>query len=253
MESSGLSIKGALACQRLAIQGASQLWKILSASSISLNTWHKSLSVSILAASFCMAASSSSSSSNELKSTKGDDGKWRMAVNDQWQDSAMTEKHQIMGCCCINSQLFKCLPLSSTFLSLLLLFLIFLSASFCLTIIEIQRRKLMNKQKKQQIWNRRWKRQNETCIQDRQKCPQLLRWGRTRVGQKMKVVLPWAVCLWAEQEDEEERGCGEGMYRTWSRLCAWMPSAARKWDWNRTRATVKIWCDSFLWLLLGFL
>lgn len=53
---------------------------------------------------------------------------------------------------------------------LYLLFLTFLSASFCLTIIEIQRRKHRNKEK-QQNWNRRWKRQNEVCTQDRQKCP----------------------------------------------------------------------------------
>jgi len=60
----------------------------------------------------------------------------------------MPEKQQIKGCCYINGQVFKCLLPSSTFLSLVLLFLIFLSANFCLTIIEIQRRQLMNKQKK---------------------------------------------------------------------------------------------------------
>lgn len=41
------------------------------------------------------------------------------------------------------------------FFSLLLLFLVFLSASFSLTIVEIQRRELMDKQaKKKKIWKK---------------------------------------------------------------------------------------------------
>lgn len=162
------SERGVLAFQSLANQSASQLWKILPTSSVRLNTWGKDLSVSILAASFWMAGLSSSSplNWNQWRVMMASGG-WHEMICDRWQDSKMTEKEQML--------LYKWpgfqVPTSLLCLfCLYLLFLIFLSASFCLTIIEIQRRKHRNKAK-QQNWNRRWKRQNEVCTQDRQKCP----------------------------------------------------------------------------------
>lgn len=142
---------------------------------------------------------------------------------------------------------------SPPFFSLLLLFLVFLSASFSLTIVEIQRRELMDKQAKKKNLkenrNKRWKGKKAKRASRIDKNAELLRWGEARPGQKTKVVLPWGVCSWAEQEDEEGVGqvcteCGPD--------CAWIPSAGNG-GWNTTRATIKSWCDPFPWLLLEFL
>lgn len=142
------------------------------------------------------------------------------ALKDQWQNSKMTEKQQIMGCCWINDQVFKCLPLSSTFLSLLLLFLVFLSASFCLTIVEIQRRELMDKQteKKKQTETKDEKEKNETCIQDRQKCqtPEM-RWSKTWAKDEGSSAV--GCLLMSRAGGWRGRGCGAGTYGVWSWLC----------------------------------
>lgn len=124
---------------------------------------------------------------------KNDGGYWRMTWNDQWQVTGLQNDRETTdhGMLLYKWPCFQ-VPTSLLYLfCLYFLFLIFLSASFCLTIIEIQRRKHRNKEK-QQNWNRRWKRQNEVCTQDRQKCP------TSEMGQNK---------TWAKDEGSAAMGC----------------------------------------------
>lgn len=81
---------------------------------------------------------------------------------------------------------------------LLLFFVCFLSASLCLTVIVVRRRKVLSKSRKQQKnWNGICRRASKIG----KKKPNSLRWGKKKLWQKMKAVLQWGVCFSAGQDE----------------------------------------------------